>query len=444
VALLAAVVVLLAPGLAHAQDKTAFERALELGPVLGPIVAGGVAFGFGLLTCITPCVFPMVTITVSIFGAREAKSRREAMLLSTCYVLGIVALFTPVFVAAAAGGKVFGAALANKWVVMFIAAVFIALAASMFGAFEMALPEGLQQRLSNVGGMGYGGAFALGMVMSLIAAPCVGPVATSILIFIGKSQNLVLGGIFGAMYALGLGIPFWLVGTFAVSLPKGGKYMLWVKSFFGIVMVVMALYFLKNPFRALAALARPDTTFMLAMVGIVVVGIALGAVHLDWHDGGTGVKVRKALGIACTVVGGFFFLAALDLPKTDVIPSALASTSNDKQLMWDHSESEASAKAKAEKRPMIVDFTAEWCGACKKMSKETFSDPRVMTKASNFVAVKVDATDDEDPQVDAVKGKYGVKGLPTVVIYDSTGAERKRFNDFVGPEVFLAAIEGVN
>jgi thiol:disulfide interchange protein DsbD len=294
------------------------------------------------------------------------------------------------------------------------------------------LPEGLQQRLSNVGGMGYGGAFALGMVMSLIAAPCVGPVATSILIFIGKSQNLVLGGIFGAMYALGLGIPFWLVGTFAVSLPKGGKYMLWVKSFFGIVMVVMALYFLKNPFHALAMMARPGTVFMLAMVGVVVVGIALGAVHLDWHDGGAGVKVRKALGIACTVVGGFLFLAALDLPKTD------------SKLTWDHSEAEASAKAKAEKRPMIVDFTADWCGACKKMSKETFSDPRVMEKASNFVAVKVDATDDEDPQVDAVKGKYAVKGLPTVVIYDSTGAERKRFNDFVGPEVFLAAIEGVN
>jgi thiol:disulfide interchange protein DsbD len=91
----------------------------------------------------------------------------------------------------------------------------------------------------------------------------------------------------------------------------------------------------------------------------------------------------------------------------------------------------------------MVDFTADWCGACKKMAKETFSDPRVMEKAGHFVAVKVDATDDEDPQVDAVKGKYKVVGLPTVVVYDSKGNERKRWNDFVGPDDFLTAIEGI-
>ncbi len=443
-AALAALAVVLLPALALAQEKTAFDQALALGPILGPVVAGGVAFGFGLLTCITPCVFPMVTITVSIFGAREAKSRRQAMLLSTSYVLGIVALFTPVFVLAALGGKMFGAALASKWVVSIIAIVFVALAASMFGAFDLALPSGLQQRLSNVGGMGYGGAFLLGMVMSLIAAPCVGPVATSILIFIGKSQNVWLGAIFGAAYALGLGIPFWLVGTFAVSLPKGGKYMLWVKSFFGIVMVVMALYFLKNPFKALGAVAQPGTTFALISLGVIGVGLALGAIHLDWSDGGWGVKVRKGLGVAVSVVGGFLLAANMDMPKADsVIPVAEAGEPK-KLLTWEHDEGVALAKAKSEQRPLIVDFTAEWCGACKKMSKETFSDPRVMAKASKFVAVKIDATSDEDPQVDAVKEKYKVVGLPTVVIYDSKGAERKRFNDFVDAEPFLAAIEGID
>lgn len=447
----AALCVALLPSIAHAQDKTAFERALDLGPILGPIAASGVAFLFGLLTCVTPCVFPMITITVSIFGAKQAKSRREAMMLSTMYVLGIVALFTPAFVGAALSGKLFGAALANKWVVSFIAAIFLTLSLAMFGAFEMALPDSLQQRLSSVGGMGYGGAFLLGMVMSLIAAPCVGPVATAILVFISQTRNASLGAIFGASYAIGLGIPFWLVGTFAVALPKGGRFMLWVKSFFGIVMIIMALYFLKNPFQSLAMLARPGTTFMLATLGLVGLGLALGAVHLDWHDGGTVVKVRKVAGIAATVVGGFLFVASLDLPKSEgIVPeanAAMAETARPgagKLLEWGHSEPDAVAKAKAEGRPLMVDFTAEWCGACKKLAKETFSDPRVMSKAGNFVAVKVDATNDEDPQVDAVKGKYKVVGLPTVVIYDSRGQERKRFNDFVGPDVFLTALDGID
>jgi thiol:disulfide interchange protein DsbD len=439
-----AAVAMLIPSAARAEDnKTMFDAALGLGPILGPLAAGGVAFAFGLLTCVTPCVFPMITITVSIFGAREAKSRRQAMLLSTCFVLGIVALFTPMFVAAALSGSLFGAALANTYVVLFIAVVFIALALSMFGLFEMALPESLQQRLSSVGGMGYGGAFLLGLVSSLIAAPCVGPVATSILLFIGQTRNVALGAVFGAAYAIGLGIPFWLVGTFAVSLPKGGRWMLWVKSFFGIIMIVMALYFLKAPFPALAALARPTTVFYLAMVGIAAVGLALGAVHLDWHGGGLGLKLRKVAGIATTVVAAFLFLAAREKPNEPEEGVAHAAGAA-KVLTWEHSEVAAVERARAEKRPMIVDFTAEWCGACKKLAKETLSDPRVMQKASNFVAVKVDATNDEDPQVDAVKDKYKVKGLPTLVIYDSTGAERKRFNDFVPAEEFLAALDGVN
>jgi thiol:disulfide interchange protein DsbD len=107
-----------------------------------------------------------------------------------------------------------------------------------------------------VGGIGYGGAFALGLVSGLVAAPCTGPVLTMIILWIGKTQNVALGAVAGAMFSIGLGIPFWLVGTFAVSLPKGGKWMLGVKSFFAIVMLVVALYFLKTSFPVLATFAR--------------------------------------------------------------------------------------------------------------------------------------------------------------------------------------------
>jgi thioredoxin:protein disulfide reductase len=433
-AVCAALAVLLVPALALAQEPDAFTRALEK----GPFFAGLAAFVGGLLTAATPCVYPMIAITVSIFGAREATSRRQAMLLSTSFVLGIVVLFTPMVVGAALTGKLFGTLLSNRWVVLALVTVFVALASSMFGAFEMVLPDALMQRLSSVGGVGYGGAFVLGLVSGIVAAPCTGPVLTGVLIWIGKTQNVLLGSIVGATFALGLGLPFWLVGTFAVSLPKGGKWMLGVKSFFGIVILVYAIHLL-SVFPFVRSLARPDVVFMGVAAAVGVVGLLLGAVHLDWGDG-LGAKIRKGAGVALAVAGPALAWTAWELPKEapPADPNALA-------LVWEHSEKDASARAKSEGRPLLVDFTADWCAACKEIAKETFSDPRVMEKAvaAKYVAVKVDATNDEDPQVDAVKGKYRVVGLPTVVIFDSTGQERKRFNEFVGPELFLSAMEGI-
>jgi thiol:disulfide interchange protein DsbD len=425
---------LLVPGLALADEPDLFTRSLEQ----GPLFAGFAALLGGLLVSLTPCVYPMIAVTVSVFGAKQAKSRREAMLLSTFFVLGIVVLFTTMLVAAALTGGVFGSVLSNKWVTLGIATIFVALAFSMFGAFEMVLPQSVMVKLSSVGGIGYGGSFALGLVSGIIAAPCTGPVLTGILLWIGKTQSVGLGVLVGTTFSLGLGIPFWLVGTFAVSLPKAGRWMLWVKSFFGIVLLVVALYFMKNALPVLATFAQPDGVFMARMAGVVLLGLLLGAVHLSWD--GTVAKLRKGLGVALTVGGGFLLWVSFDMPRTVVAEELHASES---RLTWETSEAIAVAKAKAEKRPLLVDFTAEWCGACKELSKHTFADPRVMAEAAHFVAVKIDATDDEDPQIDAVKGKYKVVGLPTVVVFDSEGVERKRFNEFIGPEAFLAAIKGI-
>ena len=407
-------------------DAEKFSKAMDESPLIGTFIA----FGAGLGTCLTPCVYPMIAITVSVFGAKQAKSRGQAMMLSSSFVLGIVTLFTPMMMVAALTGKVFGTALSNPWVVSGIAVVFFATAASMFGAFEMTLPESWMQRLSGVGGAGYGGAFALGLVSGLVAAPCTGPILTGILTWIGKTQNIALGGVVGVAYSLGLGLPFWLVGTFAVGLPKGGKWMLGVKSFFGIVMCIVALYYLRNAFPVIGKVASPSTMFGVIAGAVAVIGVAIGAVHVDWSDGGMGTKIRKGAGIAASVVGGFLFVVWLVMPKA--------------QLAWLHSEKEALALMEKEKRPMLVDFTATWCGACQEMAKDTFADPRVMQKAGNFVAVKIDATDQDDPAVEEVSKKYGVVGLPTVLLIGSDGKERKRFTEFVGPERFLTEIEGID
>jgi thiol:disulfide interchange protein DsbD len=426
-ATLTAVAVLLVPALALADEPDLFTRFVQKGPLFGAIGA----FAGGLLTAATPCVYPMIAITVSVFGASEAKSRRQAVLLSASFVFGVVMLFTPMIVAAALTGSLFGQALGNPWVILLLCVVLVAMSASMFGAFDLTLPDSIMQRVSSVGGIGYRGAFVLGLVCGIVAAPCTGPVLGAILPWIAQTRSVVMGSVVGLAYSLGLGLPFFLVGAFAVSLPKGGKWMMGVKSFFGIVMLVVALWFARNTVPALTKLARPDTTFLLVSVAIAALGLAMGAVHLWWDDAGVAVKARKGIGIVLTVGASFNALVSWMMPKGS--------------LTWEHSEEVAVAKAKAEKRPLLVDFTATWCGACQELSKHTFSDPKVMQKAAaaNFVAVKVDASDPDDPQVEAVKDKYKVMGLPTVVILDSDGHERKRYTQFVEPEPFLAAIEGV-
>ncbi|NUP06312.1 MAG: thioredoxin fold domain-containing protein [Polyangiaceae bacterium] len=442
---------LLLPSIAMADEGAEFKQSFEK----GILPAAGGAFVAGLLTSLTPCVYPMIAITVSVFGAKEAKSRGHAMMLSTAFVGGMVVLFTTMFVVVSLTGGVFGAILSNRWVIVGIAAVFVIMAASMFGAFELTLPDSLMQRLSGVGGVGYGGAFTLGLVSGLVAAPCSGPVLISMMAVVTEKQSVPLGVTFGLSYAIGLGLLFWIVGTFAAGLPKGGRWMVWVKSFFGIVMLVLALYYLKNAFPVLAEHAQNNTKFIAVAAAIAAVGLALGAVHVNWDDGGFVTKLRKGLGITASVAGGFLLVAALGKPKE--------LSAAEKEKLADQAKVEAEAKgekfygeltfssdlakakemAKAEGRPLLVDFGAEWCGACKELETKTFANPDVKFKGGRFVAVRFDATNEDDPNVSKTMEEYKVKGLPAVILFDSTGKEVSRITKFVPATEFLAMIEPI-
>ncbi|MEO8884004.1 MAG: cytochrome c biogenesis protein CcdA [Devosia sp.] len=422
---LAVAVLSVTPGIALAAGPDLFQKGLARGPLYATLTA----FVGGLLVCLTPCVYPMVAITVSVFGARGDTSRGRAMALSTAFVLGIAAMFTPLGLIAGLTGSLFGSALSNPWVTTFIALVFLGLAASMFGAFEFVLPSGLTNRLAMVGGGGYWGAFLIGLVSGLVAAPCTGPVLTGILLWIGKTRSAGLGSLVLFAFSIGLGIPFWLVGTFAVKLPRAGRWMVWTKSFFGIVLTVLALYFLKNVFRPISNFAHLGDTRPLLALALVLGGVLLGAIHLSF-DMSPGNRLRKGVGILSAIGGAFLFVAWLEAPRG--------------QLHWEHSEVAASERARSEAKPLLLDFTAEWCGACKELSRHTFADPTVMREASRFVAVKVDATSDEDPAVDQIKDKYHVVGLPTVIMLGADGQERARITEFMPPEQFLATLRGVN
>lgn len=416
---------LLPPSSALAAGPDLFQQGLARGPLYAALTA----FLGGLLVCLTPCVYPMVAITVSVFGARRDSSRRQAMGLSTAFVLGIAAMFTPLGLIAGLTGSLFGSALSNPWVTTFIALVFLGLAASMFGAFEFMLPSGVSNRLARVGGAGYGGAFLIGLVSGLVAAPCTGPVLTGILLWIGKTRSAALGSLVLFAFSIGLGIPFWLVGTFAVKLPRAGRWMLWTKSFFGIVLSVLALYFLQNALRPLASFAHWGGARPVLAGALLVGGVLLGAIHLSF-DAERILRWRKAAGVMSAICGSLLLVAWMEAPPA--------------QLHWERSEATATQRAASEAKPVLLDFTAEWCGACKELARHTFSDPTVLQETARFVAVQVDATSDDDPAVDQIKDKYGVVGLPTVILLGANGQERARITEFVPPEQFLSTLRSVN
>jgi thioredoxin:protein disulfide reductase len=403
-----------------ASQPDAFSRAISRGPAY----AGFAAFVGGLLVCLTPCVYPMIAVTVSVFGARQSRSRLHAMGLSTAFVLGIAAMFTPIGVAAGYTGSLFGSALSSPWVVGSVAVVFFALALSMLGVFEMVLPSGLLRLLAEVGGSGYGGAFLLGLASGLVAAPCTGPVLTGILLWIGETKSAWLGA--GALFAfsVGLGLPFWLVGTFAVHLPKSGPWMVGIKSFLGIVLASAALYFLAAAVPAIRHLARPGKGFAVACVALFAAGTALVAVRPEPER-----RLRRVVGIAASVVGLFLFVSWIEMPSGG--------------LVWERSEAVARARASAEKRPLLIDFTAAWCVACRDLSRETFADPLVVDEARRFVSVVVDVTNEDDASVGEIAKRYRVVGLPTVLVIGSDGRERSRFTDFVPPGQFVQALRQV-
>ena len=409
---------------------------LRLGALLaeGSLLAFGVAFAGGVLTSLTPCVYPLIPITVSIFGARKAGARSEAIALSALYVLGIAAMYSALGAGAALTGKAFGSVMQNPWVIGFVALVLATMAASMFGAFELALPSSLQARLNTVGGAGRAGAFAMGLVSGIIAAPCTGPVLAAALAFVAAKGSVAYGIGIMFTYALGMGLLFFLIGAFSISLPKSGAWMETVKSVFGVALLAAAGVFLKDALPALrpAFSAARGAAFVAA--GVAAVGVLLGA--LDGRFGAGAVeRAAKVAGVAL-LVGGIVYAAGAANARERARSAA--------HLAWIGSEPEAIALAKAEGRPVIIDFWAEWCTACKELDKIAWSDPRVRAEASRFVTVKLDGTDDS-PAFQALSAKYGVVGMPSVVFIDGHGREvPERVTGAIGPDEMLSHLHAVD
>ena len=387
----------------------------------------------GILTSFTPCVYPLIPITVSVFGAGESVGRLRSFLLSVTYVLGIALTYSILGVAVASTGAVFGQIMADPRVMIPVCGILLALGLSMLGVFELRVPYVLQNRLNNVGGAGFAGAFAMGTVAGIIAAPCTGPALGAVLSYVATTESAFLGFWLLLTYALGMGLLFIVIGTFSgaiAALPRSGGWMYILENIFGVAIITVALYFLKDAIPPLRSLLQDSTGFFVIAGVLVLAGVALGKFSQRFKDLPRLVQLRKAVGVLLAVVGLYMFVGGLTTAESD--------------LVWIADEAQGLEAGRREGKPVMLDFYATWCAACNEL-EHTYSDPVVKSKLSKFVNVKLDFTRNSD-EVERLKQKYGIVGLPVVLFFDSEGNQltEKRLEKFVEPEEFLTLLAGIN
>ena len=415
-------------------ENIAFAASSEssAGTEIGGLIAEqGLALTFlfiflgGLALNLTPCVYPLIPITISFFGGQAQGSTTKLFSLAIFYLLGMALTYSALGVVAALSGAVFGAALQSPIVILVVAAVMILLALSMFGVWELTLPQKLNQ-MAGGSKQGYAGSFFMGLTVGIVAAPCIGPFVLALLTYVGTTGDPLLGFWMFFILSLGLGLPYVVLGTFSGSinnLPRSGMWMVWVKKVFGFVLLAMAAYFLEP--------ILPDSFALYVMPLILLVG-GIFVAFFDKTQGTTAVFpiIKKVVGVAFVLIAVWFGW-----------PSDHGGSEH-----WLDYSPDALAEAREQGKPVIIDFTAEWCIACKELEKHTFPSDPVMQRSENFVLLRADMTKFASPPVEEIKKQFDIKGLPTVVFLDGDGVENKtlRVIGFIEGDEFARRMDAMH
>jgi thiol:disulfide interchange protein DsbD len=405
-----------------ADESRALSAPEDSGPLYGWAMLWtllGVFIG-GLALNLTPCVYPLIPITVSYFGGRGGQGRGKLAVHALLYLGGLALTNSLLGVVAALTGSLMGAALQNPIVLIGVAGVLVFFATSLFGFWELSLP----QRLTSAASKSYAGYFGtlfMGLTLGVVAAPCLGPFVLGLLTWVASMGSPWLGFLIFFTLSLGLGVPLFVLAMFSGSLeklPGSGEWMLWVRKLMGWVLIGMAAYFVKP--------------LLPPAVGVcVLAAVALAAgLHLGWIDR-TGGNLR-AFGLVRNVVGLAGIVAGvLMIGSWFMIGPGVS---------WQPYSDQALKQARESGRPVIIDFSATWCTPCRELEDITFRDPQVVKQAQeSFLMVKVDLTTKGNPLYEKLVAQYGIKGVPTVVFFDGKGKERAdlRLVDFLPADQFL-------
>ncbi|HWR77470.1 MAG TPA: protein-disulfide reductase DsbD [Thiobacillus sp.] len=440
---------------ASESDTSRIERVLKGGSFWAVVVT---FFGFGLLLALTPCVFPMIPILSGIIaGQKKELTKTSGFLLSLAYVLGMAITYALAGVAAALSGTLLSNALQNPWALGIGAGVFVLLALSMFGFFEIQLPSFIQSKFSDASnkmkGGNFVGVFVMGALSAVIVGPCVAPPLAAALVFIAQTGSTTLGGIALFVLALGMGVPLLLVGLSAGALlPRAGGWMNAVKYFFGVLMLAIAIYLI-------SPVIPVWVNMLLWAVLLIASAIYLHALDPLPEKVSGWARLWKGLGVVL-LVGGLSLLLGMLAGSRDLLQplevykgsvfkggsGGVAMAAEQTGLAFEKVKNVAEldarlAAAKADGRAVMLDFYADWCVSCKEMERFTFSDPKVQARLQNVVLLKADVTANSDADKALLK-RFSLFGPPGLVFWNGAGVQSDfKVIGFEKTDKFLASID---
>ncbi len=380
---------------------------------------------FGLLLAFTPCVLPMIPILSSIIvgqGGGDARiSRWRGFGLALAYSLGMALVYTAFGVAAGLLGHGLAAALQNPWVLSLFAALLVLLSLSMFGFYELQMPNAIQSRLSRSSSSLPGGhvlaVFVMGGISALIVGPCVAAPLAGALLYISQTGNAVIGGVALFSLAAGMSLPLLAVGVGASALlPRAGRWMDAVKSFFGVLLLATALYMLAG--------VLPTWLQMLAWAALLIVSASFLHVFDRLPDGASGwMRLWKGLGVLLALAGAALVVGVASGSRNVLQPlqglgggSVVAQAGQRLDFAPVRSPAQLDAALAGAHGTVMLDFWADWCVSCKEMDHFTFTDPRVRSRLARLTLLRADVTQDNAFDKALLK-RFDLFGPPGIIFF---------------------------